>query len=273
VRGAPKPLAAGQHIVSETSVPTYTASFGGACNAAGLVTLAPGAHLTCIITNTYVPPVVMTQTLTVNKVVAGGPLTADDFALFVDGVPITRGVAAALSAGAHTVSETGVVTYSAAFGNACNAAGQVNLASGAHLTCTITNTYTPAVIVVTKTVGTDPATCATTTELTVAPETEVAFCVTIHNTGQLTLTQHQIVDAALQIDAALAQTLGPGATLTYLPADLPGLAVTAGEEITNTVAVTSSHGGAQATASASAVVHMESPAPPGLVYMPALFRD
>lgn len=272
-RGVATQLSAGQHTVSETGVSTYTAAFGEACDSSGVVNLTSGAHLTCTITNTYVPPVVITQTLTVEKVVVGGPLTADDFALFVDGAPVSRGLATALSVGAHTVTETGVLTYSARFGGACNPGGQVDLASGAHLTCTITNTYTPAVIALTKTVGTDPATCATTTELTVAPETQVAFCVTIQNTGQLTLTQHHLVDAALQIDVTLDETLGPGNTLTVLPADLPALAVTASEEITNTVTVTSSNGGVQATATAAAVVHMGPPEPPGPVYMPAFIRN
>jgi hypothetical protein len=263
--------------VTETSVPTYTAAFGGACNASGQVILAIGANLTCTITNTLVPPVI-TQTLIVNKVVVGGPLNADDFPLFVDGAQVSRGVATEFGVGAHTVTETALVTYSATFGDACATSGQVSLASGAHVTCTITNTYTPAAIAVTKTVGTDPQICAATTVITVALQTDVAFCITIRNTGQVTLTQHHIVDPLLQIEQTLAQNLEPGGTFTLLPADLPALVVTAGEEITNTVTVTSasapaSDGAVEVSASASAQVHIEPPTPSGTVYMPALFHN
>lgn len=53
-------LSTGVYTVSETAVATatgtYTTTFGGACNSAGIVSLGKGEHLTCTITNTYVPP-------------------------------------------------------------------------------------------------------------------------------------------------------------------------------------------------------------------------
>ena len=141
--GVATQLDAGVYTVSESDVPTYTASFGGACNASGQVTLTAGAQATCVITNTFVPPVGITQTLTVNKVVVGGPFSADDFLLFVDDTPVSRGVATQLDAGVYTVSESDVPTYTASFGGACNASGKATLASGAHATCVITNTFVP----------------------------------------------------------------------------------------------------------------------------------
>ncbi len=46
----------GNHTVTETTNTNYTATFGGDCNASGVVTLAPNATKTCTITNTSSPP-------------------------------------------------------------------------------------------------------------------------------------------------------------------------------------------------------------------------
>jgi hypothetical protein len=135
------PLIPGAFTLTETVQPGYTAAVSCTTGASGSnsvqVTLSSGQQAGCTFTNTQI-----TQTLTVNMVVVGGPLSADDFALFVDGAPVSRGVPQLLSSGQHTVTQTSVPTYTASFGGACNANGQVMLASGGHVTCTITNTYT-----------------------------------------------------------------------------------------------------------------------------------
>ena len=47
-------------------------------------------------------------------------------------------------------------------------------------------------IVLTKTVGTTPGVCAATTEITVDPMTEVYYCYTVQNTGNITLTTQAV---------------------------------------------------------------------------------
>jgi uncharacterized repeat protein (TIGR01451 family) len=136
-RGAATTLSLGQHTVSQTNNAQYTTVIGGDCNSGGVVTLGAGQNRICTITNTYIP-----QSLTVNVVVeGGGPLNADNFPLFVNGNSVTRGVAVALVAGQHTVSQTNVPRYAASFGGDCNSGGVVTLPIGGNLVCTITNTY------------------------------------------------------------------------------------------------------------------------------------
>ncbi len=45
------PFNAGQHTVSETAISGYSATFSGDCNSSGVVSLAPGQHAVCTITN------------------------------------------------------------------------------------------------------------------------------------------------------------------------------------------------------------------------------
>lgn len=62
-----------------------------------------------------------------------------------------------------------------------------------------------------KTVGTDPALCATSGEVTVLPGTAVTYCYEVTNTGEVTLSRHDLVDSQL------------GTILDSLPFDLmPG---------------------------------------------------
>ena len=69
-------------------------------------------------------------------------------------------------------------------------------------------------LILTKTVGTDPSVCATTTTITVTNSTEVVYCYQVTNTGDLTVTEHGLIDSALgSILADLTLTLGPGHTV------------------------------------------------------------
>jgi choice-of-anchor C domain-containing protein len=63
----------GTHVVSETASSTYTATFGGDCDANGNVTLAAGDNKSCTITNNDNPPPV---TVTINKYINGVQATA-----------------------------------------------------------------------------------------------------------------------------------------------------------------------------------------------------
>ncbi len=74
----------------------------------------------------------------------------------------------------------------------------------------VTQILTPSIIL-TKTVGTVPGMCATTDNITVMEGTEVYYCYQIQNTGNVTLTLHDLVDTEL------------GTLLTAFPYDLvPG---------------------------------------------------
>ncbi len=81
-------------------------------------------------------------TLTVTKTVTndnGGNNVIGDFPLFIDGSPVSSGVAVAVTPGAHVVSETGPSGYEATFGGDCDADGDVTVPPGGSATCTIEN--------------------------------------------------------------------------------------------------------------------------------------
>ncbi len=64
-----------------------------------------------------------------------------------------------------------------------------------------------------KTVGTDAAVCATTDSITVPGGTEVTYCFTAENTGDVTLNLHDLADSELgPIFTALPYSLAPGAS-------------------------------------------------------------
>lgn len=80
------------------------------------------------------------------------------------------------------------------------------------VTLTVTSTSTPAISVV-KTVGTDPNVCATTDTIAVAAGTDVTYCYTVTNTGNVALTQHDLTDDQLgAIITGLSYNLIPGAS-------------------------------------------------------------
>ncbi len=56
VSGIPATFDAGVYTVTETNLPNFIASFSGACNANGEITLNKDQDLNCTVTNTYVPP-------------------------------------------------------------------------------------------------------------------------------------------------------------------------------------------------------------------------
>lgn len=72
-------------------------------------------------------------------------------------------------------------------------------------------------IVMTKTVGLDPNTCATSTSLSIPAGgggTVVGYCYTVMNTGEITMSTHDLVDSELgTIFPGLNYDLGPGASV------------------------------------------------------------
>ena len=88
-----------------------------------------------------------------------------------------------------------------------------------------------ASIVVTKTVGTEVDTCASTNEIEVTAGSTVYYCYTVMNTGELALTQHSVVDDQLgNILTDFDYILAPGASTSVI--------VSATIDITTTNAVT-----------------------------------
>lgn len=68
-------------------------------------------------------------------------------------------------------------------------------------------------IQLTKTVGTDPATCAAGADLTVLAGTMVVYCYEVENTGAQTVTVHDLLDNQLgTLLSGHSLTLGPGST-------------------------------------------------------------
>jgi hypothetical protein len=94
-------------------------------------------------------------------------------------------------------------------------------ADGPSVTATATATVTVASIEIVKTVGTDPAVCATESNITVPAGTEVYYCYTITNTGDVTLNLHDLDDDVLgTILSGFNFALAPGASVNTVAAGL-----------------------------------------------------
>jgi hypothetical protein len=138
---------------------------------------------------------------------------------------------------------------------------------------TASDSSTASVIVVnpsiniTKTVGTDSATCATTNDITIANGTDVYYCLTIENTGDYTLTQHTLSDPALGLDVTFPFSLAPGAVVPVtnevltsvlgLPAAFGPVALI--EDTMNTIVFTASQSAVSVSDSSSAMVNVVNP--------------
>ena len=137
-------LAAGNYSVTESGVNGYQASFSGDCNAAGQITLADGDDKTCTITNNDIPP-----SITLIKSVSGGSAQPVQFTMRIDGNVVPQNTSVAVTANtSHTISEDVFLNYTltGVSGADCPLLlpGNVNLNEGQAITCTITNTFTPA---------------------------------------------------------------------------------------------------------------------------------
>lgn len=91
--------------------------------------------------------------------------------------------------------------------------GPINVAQ-ASATATVV-VVSPA-ITLTATVGLDPETCAASKAISVTVGTAVAYCYTVTNTGDITLTQHNISDSILGTVDNFAFDLGPGVSVSLV---------------------------------------------------------
>jgi hypothetical protein len=111
-------------------------------------------------------------------------------------------------------------------------------------------------ILLKKTVGTDPKTCATTTGITVSTaNNRVIYCYSVENTGDVAFGTHDLEDDKLgTLLSDLAFDLQPGGkTFATAAATLP----TTPQTVVNTATWTASNGVDQAQSSAQATVTLE----------------
>jgi len=115
--------------------------------------------------------------------------------------------------------------------------------------------FAPVSAALGKTVGTTPTTCGATTDITVATGTDVYYCLTITNTGAVTLTNHTVSDPILGVQTTIPYVLAPGASVSLTEADIPALGpVAAMANIVNTAAITATNGTFTATNTSLATV-------------------
>ncbi|MEZ4659056.1 MAG: hypothetical protein R3A44_01650 [Caldilineaceae bacterium] len=109
----------------------------------------------------------------------------------------------------------------------------------------------------TKTVGTDPTACATTSEVRVVPGTPVYECFTLMNTGPVTLTVHTLSDTRIG-DAAFIFPLAAGQTevLTQLQPFLGQFVFTPTASTVSTITVYATGAGLTISDTATARVTM-----------------
>jgi hypothetical protein len=124
------------------------------------------------------------------------------------------------------------------------------------------NIVTP-LISLNKTVGTSAGLCATADVINVPPDTQVTYCYQVTNTGDVTLTIHDLVDSELGSITPLTNTLGPGETFSVITGP-----VTITQTTTNTATWTALADGHIAVATDTATVNVVY-----VVYLPLVLKN
>jgi hypothetical protein len=142
------------------------------------------------------------------------------------------------------------------------------------LTTTAVIDPAPSITLV-KTVGTGAGSCATTTTITVTTGTTVYYCYEVTNTGNITLSLHDLDDDQLgSIMAGLVYDLAPGASVDTVAAGLT-ISATIMTDTVNTAIWTAYNAGPTnvVTATASATVNVEEAGPTMYyIYLPFVAR-
>ncbi|MDQ4077447.1 MAG: DUF4394 domain-containing protein, partial [Chloroflexota bacterium] len=131
--------------------------------------------------------------------------------------------------------------------------GPTNVATSSD-TATVYTVQPGSHIALEKTVGTDPSICATTDVITVTLGAEVTYCYEVTNTGNVTLTLHDLEDSELgTLLDDFSFTLAPGASVSITES------ATLSETATNTATWTAFNAGLvdEATATDTATVNVE----------------
>src|SRR5690606_12013862 len=118
-----------------------------------------------------------------------------------------------------------------------------------------------------KTVGTDPAGCASSDNISVPVGTEVVYCYTVTNTGNVTLTMNDLTDSELgDLLTGHAHELLPGASF-YITAT-----ATIQEDTTNTATWTAYAAEQQASAVDTATVTVFEEEVGNLTFLPLAYN-
>ena len=191
----------------------------GAPYQAGSIDLPPGVVVTCIFTNEQLGRIIVDKvtdpadsTQSFDFTLTDGGEFSDDFSLTGGASPYDSGY---LASGAYSVAETPVEGWELESALCEGVEGpqppeDFFLAPGETINCTFNNLQLVPSLSVLKTVGEDANTCATTQELEVDAGTDVFFCFTLGNTGNVTLTEHILVDASLDVTVTFNYPLAPG---------------------------------------------------------------
>jgi len=144
-------VSVGAHTVDETTTFAGPGTYTPFVQCDGSLTLADGDNRICTITNTFVPP--GTGSITLFKEFANNTLgpTSDqnDFTPLIGGGGVLWGTTSSLTAGPYTIGESGgPAGYTVS--NDCS--GSVTVIVDQDVSCTITNTFNPPLLTVTKVV-------------------------------------------------------------------------------------------------------------------------
>jgi uncharacterized repeat protein (TIGR01451 family) len=150
-----------------------------------------------------------------------------------------------------------VVTAPVSGGSITNTATvtTANDISATNNSASVSNFVVKPTILLSKTVGTDASTCATTNDIKVANGTNVTYCYTVLNNGNLTFTAHTLTDTHLgTLFSNQPVTLTPGATYVFTQT------VNMTETTTNIAFWQATDGAFSTTANSSATVTVVNPA-------------
>lgn len=152
--GEAKGLNIGQYTVSESTDPSYKATFSGDCNANGKVNLALGESKTCVITNDDVTPKLTLVKKVINN--DGGTKKPSDWTLMALGPTGLTGAGEVTSgddfkAGTYKLSESVIKGYTSLGWSCTNGiqvvGDQITIQNGQSTVCTVTNDDTPPILV------------------------------------------------------------------------------------------------------------------------------
>ena len=146
------PVTAGVHDVVEPPVDEYTATYENSENESANcdnLLVPENGNVNCTITNTFAP---RTGTLTINKIVVGGPGATSSFSYQINGGSAVSFESdgsnlAVLTPGIYDVTEPQAESYSTTYANSANGSTNctdLEVVAGQNVSCTITNTYAPA---------------------------------------------------------------------------------------------------------------------------------
>lgn len=144
VNNIPVNIPVGTYIVSETNTTGYMASFSGACNSSGSITVTANENITCTITNNDTAGIT-TGTITITTVVInnnGGEKTVSDFPLALNGASITSGTPLSLSVGTYEITASNTSGYITSFAGDCTNDGMITVLPAKSLVCTATQNDT-----------------------------------------------------------------------------------------------------------------------------------